>query len=87
MQMFNKTKPTHFFFSGVSHNKCKKIIETHSLKEKPKLVGAPGMVIELDINDTQSEKKLTGVELLKERFLYFSRIKSLEEKEKDREKK
>lgn len=57
-----------------------------SLATQPKLTGAPGMVIDLDDN-TLSESKLSGVEQLKERFKYFARLKSLEEQEKDREKK
>ncbi|XP_013170720.1 PREDICTED: claspin homolog [Papilio xuthus] len=57
-----------------------------SLTTKPKLTGAPGMVIDLEDNSL-SESKLSGVEQLKEKFKYFARLKSLEEQEKDREKK
>lgn len=56
------------------------------LKIKPKLTGRPGMVIDLDGTGTGS-KKLTGVELLKERFTYFATLKTPEELERDREKK
>ncbi|CAK1583614.1 unnamed protein product [Parnassius mnemosyne] len=64
--------------------------EVNFLKTKPKLTGTPGMVIDLDRETTislGSDKKLSGVELLKERFKYFSKLKSLEDQEKDREKK
>ncbi|XP_068619307.1 claspin-like [Battus philenor] len=58
----------------------------NSSNKQPKLTGAPGMFIDLD-NTTNSEKKLSGVELLKERFKYFARLKSLEDQEREREKK
>ncbi|CAG4953690.1 unnamed protein product [Parnassius apollo] len=64
--------------------------EVNLLKTKPKLTGTPGMVIDLDRETTISlgnDKKLSGVELLKERFKYFAKLKSLEDQEKDREKK
>ncbi|CAB3245905.1 unnamed protein product [Arctia plantaginis] len=51
---------------------------------KPKLAGAPGMVIDLD--GTNSKPKLSGVELLKERFIYFSKLKTTEELEREKEK-
>lgn len=53
----------------------------------PKLTGAPGMVIDLDNLDSFAPKQLSGVDLLKERFSFFAKLKSLEDMEKDREKK
>uniref|UniRef100_A0A2A4K416 Claspin n=1 Tax=Heliothis virescens TaxID=7102 RepID=A0A2A4K416_HELVI len=53
---------------------------------KPKLTGAPGMVIDLDGGGFMP-KKLSGVELLKERFTYFARLKTPEEIEREKEKK
>ncbi|KPJ18161.1 Claspin [Papilio machaon] len=67
---------------GVNSNHTPEI----SLHTKPKLTGAPGMVIDLEDNSV-TVNKLSGVEQLKERFKYFARLKSLEEQEKDREKK
>lgn len=58
-----------------------------NLTSKPKLTGKPGMVIDLDGTDPCVPKKSTGVELLKERFIYFSKLKTPEELERDREKK
>lgn len=55
------------------------------LTAKPTLMGAPGMVIDLD-GGTCIPKK-TGVELLKERFSYFARLKTPEEIEREKEKK
>lgn len=49
-------------------------------------MGAPGMVIDLDGGDIMP-KKLSGVELLKERFTYFSKLKTPEELEREKEKK
>lgn len=48
-------------------------------------MGAPGMVIDLDGGALVSKK--TGVELLKERFTYFARLKTPEELEREKEKK
>lgn len=56
------------------------------LKIKPTLTGRPGMVIDLDGTDLCVPKKLTGVELLKERFTYFAKLKTPEELEREREK-
>ncbi|XP_060805029.1 claspin isoform X2 [Amyelois transitella] len=53
---------------------------------KPKLTGAPGMVIDLDGTDAVARKKLTGLELLKERFSYFAKLKTPEERERENEK-
>ncbi|RVE47490.1 hypothetical protein evm_007901 [Chilo suppressalis] len=58
---------------------------TNSLKLKPKLMGAPGMLIDLDGSDATVPKKLTGVELLKERFCFFAKLKTPEELERERE--
>ncbi|XP_063895945.1 claspin [Helicoverpa armigera] len=52
---------------------------------KPKLTGAPGMVIDLDGGGFMPKK--SGVELLKERFTYFARLKTPEEIEREKEKK
>ncbi|CAF4869032.1 unnamed protein product [Pieris macdunnoughi] len=60
--------------------------EKKSIVIKPKLMGAPGMVISLD-DDDDSTGKPTGVELLKERFTYFAKLQNQEDMEKDREKK
>lgn len=60
--------------------------DTDPLKIKPKLTGRPGMVIDLDGTDPCVPRKLTGVELLKERFTYFARLKTSEELEREREK-
>lgn len=57
------------------------------LNTKPKLTGAPGMLIDLDGTDPVAPKKLTGVELLKERFTFFSKLRTPEEMEREREKK
>ncbi|CAH4036916.1 unnamed protein product [Pieris brassicae] len=57
-----------------------------SIVIKPKLTGAPGMVISLD-DDDDSTGKPTGIELLKERFTYFAKLQNQEDMEKDREKK
>lgn len=59
--------------------------DPHTLNIKPKLTGAPGMVIDLDGSNPIGPRKLTGVELLKERFTFFSKLKTPEEKERDRE--
>ncbi|KAI8425088.1 hypothetical protein MSG28_006948 [Choristoneura fumiferana] len=59
--------------------------DLHTLNMKPKLAGAPGMVIDLDGSNPIGPRKLTGVELLKERFTYFSKLKTPEEKERERE--
>lgn len=56
-----------------------------TLNIKPKLTGAPGMVIDLDDGDPTIPKKLSGVELLKERFTYFAKLKTPEEAERERE--
>lgn len=55
-----------------------------SLTIKPKLAGAPGMVIDLD--GINSKPTLSGVELLKERFIYFSKLKTPEELEREKDK-
>lgn len=49
-------------------------------------MGAPGMVIDLDGTDAFAPKK-SGVELLKERFTYFAKLKTPEELERENEKK
>lgn len=54
------------------------------LKIKPKLTGAAGMVIDFD--DSETPKKLTGLELLKDRFTYFAKLKTPDELEREREK-
>lgn len=59
--------------------------DPHNLNVKPKLMGAPGMVIDLDGSNPIGPRKLTGVELLKERFTYFAKLKTPEEKERERE--
>lgn len=61
--------------------------DTDKLQIKPKLTGRPGMLIDLDGTEPCGPKKLTGVELLKERFTYFARLKTPEELEREREKK
>ncbi|XP_063387687.1 claspin-like [Cydia fagiglandana] len=61
------------------------IRDPYNLNKKPKLTGAPGMVIDLDGSNPVVPRKLTGVELLKERFSYFSKLKTPEEKERERE--
>lgn len=63
------------------------IKDTDPLKIKPTITGRPGMMIDLDGTDPCVPKKLTGVELLKERFIYFTKLKTPEELERDREKK
>ncbi|KAJ0173653.1 hypothetical protein K1T71_010802 [Dendrolimus kikuchii] len=64
------------------------LIRDHqSLNIRPKLTGAPGTIIHLDGTDSITSRKLTGVELLKERFSYFARIKTPEELEREKEKK
>ncbi|XP_028166163.1 claspin-like [Ostrinia furnacalis] len=55
------------------------------LSVKPKLTGAPGMVIDLDGTDPKAPRK-SGVQLLKERFTFFSKLKTPEEMEREREK-
>ncbi|XP_041968872.1 claspin-like [Aricia agestis] len=49
---------------------------------KPTLTGSPGMFINLESDDQSTV--LTGVDLLKERFTYFSKLKTAEEMEKNR---
>lgn len=61
------------------------LIRDQSLKSKPKLTGAPGMIIDLD--GGEAFKKLTGIELLKQRFTYFNTIKTPEQLERAKEKK
>ncbi|KAJ2944755.1 hypothetical protein O0L34_g1643 [Tuta absoluta] len=61
------------------------IKEPMPLTGTPKLTGAPGMVIDLDGTDPTVPKKLSGVELLKERFVYFNKLKTPEEQERERE--
>lgn len=52
----------------------------------PKLTGCPGTLIDLDdVNATT--QTLSGVEMLKQKFAYFAKLKSLDEIEKEREKK
>lgn len=60
--------------------------DSHTLNVKPKLTGAPGMVIDLDGTDPAATKKLSGLELLKKRFTYFAKLKSPEELEREKEK-
>ncbi|XP_062532207.1 claspin [Bombyx mori] len=67
--------------NNVEVNKAK----DQTLNIKPKLTGAPGMVIDLDDGDPTIPKKLSGVELLKERFTYFAKLKTPEEAERERE--
>ncbi|XP_038206609.1 claspin-like [Zerene cesonia] len=55
------------------------------INTKPKLTGAPGMIINLD--DEETPPKPSGVQLLKERFTFFVNLKMEEDMEKDREKK
>lgn len=62
------------------------IKDADQLQIKPKLIGRPGMVIDLDGTDPYVPKKLTGVELLKERFTYFAGLKTPEELEREKEK-
>ncbi|XP_053613845.1 claspin-like [Plodia interpunctella] len=62
------------------------INDTNISNLKPKLTGAPGMVIDLDGTDTLAQKKVTGLELLKERFTYFAKLKTPEELEREKEK-
>ncbi|XP_045502334.1 claspin-like [Colias croceus] len=64
-----------------SHSKSKDL----RINTKPKLTGAPGMIISLDGDDPTP--KPSGVELLKERFSFFVNLKKEEDMEKDREKK
>ncbi|KAM3962477.1 uncharacterized protein ACR2FA_003380 [Aphomia sociella] len=52
----------------------------------PKLTGAPGMVIDLDNTNILEPKKLSGVELLKERFTYFAKLKTPDQLEREKEK-
>lgn len=61
------------------------IRDPQALNANPKIIGAPGMVIDLD-GGAFVPKKLSGVELLKERFTYFSKLKTPEELERDKEK-
>ncbi|XP_047536667.1 claspin [Vanessa atalanta] len=58
-----------------------------TINTTPKLDGCPGSLINLDDSDASEPHRLSGVEILKERFTYFAKLNSLEEKEKDREKK
>lgn len=44
------------------------------------------MVIDLDGTDPLAPKKLSGVELLKERFTFYAKLKTPEEMEREREK-
>ncbi|VVD01583.1 unnamed protein product [Leptidea sinapis] len=57
----------------------------NSSNTNPKLTGTPGMIISLDGDDQENVNK-TGVELLKERFTYFSKLQNQEDMRKDREK-
>lgn len=60
------------------------LVRDKPLNMNPKLTGAPGMVI--DLEDSETAPRKSGVELLKERFIYFSKLKSPEEIEREREK-
>ncbi|CAH0728353.1 unnamed protein product, partial [Brenthis ino] len=71
----------------IENEKNKETINnTIQINPTPKLTGCPGTLIDLDDND-EAPRKLSGIELLKERFAYFANLKSLEDMEKDREKK
>ncbi|XP_045776541.1 claspin-like [Maniola jurtina] len=83
-----------FLDSDFNYDEIDKLIENAKIPNDgvqklsaPKLMGAPGMVIDLDSTDPLAPKQLTGVDLLKERYTYFAKLKSLEDMEKDREKK
>ncbi|XP_075983117.1 uncharacterized protein LOC142981239 [Anticarsia gemmatalis] len=56
-----------------------------TFNKQPKLTGGPGMVIDLGMDPIITKK--SGVELLKERFTYFAKLKTPEELEREREKK
>ncbi|CAH2094447.1 unnamed protein product [Euphydryas editha] len=74
-------------------NVNKKIDETSAINSiinvnpSPKLTGCPGSFINLDDSDPSAPRKLSGVEMLKERFTYFAKLNSLEENVKDKDKK
>ncbi|GBP04000.1 Claspin [Eumeta japonica] len=64
------------------------LVQDHiSLNMEPKLRGAPGMVINLDGDEPIVSTKMSGIELLKQRFQYFAKIKTPEDLEKEKEKK
>ncbi|XP_050353834.1 claspin [Nymphalis io] len=68
--------------------KSEEILTINSnLNPTPKLTGCPGSFINLDDGDPSESRRLSGVEILKERFTYFAKLNSLEEMDKDREKK
>ncbi|XP_026494272.2 claspin [Vanessa tameamea] len=70
------------------NKKAEDILDINStINTTPKLDGCPGSLINLDDSDPSEPHRLSGVEILKERFTYFAKLNSLEEKEKDREKK
>ncbi|XP_046971688.1 claspin-like [Vanessa cardui] len=70
------------------NKKSEDILDINStINTTPKLAGCPGSLINLDESDPSEPQRLSGVEILKERFTYFAKLNSLEEKEKDREKK
>ncbi|XP_048486027.1 claspin isoform X1 [Plutella xylostella] len=52
--------------------------DSFNLNKKPKLTGAPGMVIDLD-GSSAASRKVSGVELLKQRFTYFNKLKTAKE--------
>lgn len=53
----------------------------------PKITGCPGSFIDLDDSEPSDPRKLSGVEMLKERFTFFAKLNSREEKDKDKDKK
>ncbi|KAL4715938.1 hypothetical protein ACJJTC_013238 [Scirpophaga incertulas] len=62
------------------------LIDDVTLNRKPKLTGTPGMIIDLHESDPVVPKKLSGVELLKERFTFFAKLKTPEEMNREKEK-
>ncbi|CAG9565428.1 unnamed protein product [Danaus chrysippus] len=90
----DEDKSDEFSDCDMNFDEIDKIIEeaeiicskTNCDKPIPKLTGGPGTLIDLD-NEDSGSRKLSGVELLKERFSFFAKIKTLEDIEKDREKK
>lgn len=73
----------HFQILDQTKTPISQILQSSLSTLTPKLTGCPGTVIDLDSGDV----KLTGVELLKQRFLIHSAMKTPEEKEREREKK
>lgn len=85
--LFFRQKNSHsiFVFSDDDNISSPMLVkDPPNLNAKPKLTGAPGMVIDLDGGSVMSKK--TGVELLKERFTYFAKLKTPEELEREKEK-